>query len=88
MSRSAFAAAFKHAVGTTPAAYVLDWRLGLAATRLREGRAVKQVAHELGFAGALALAKGFRRRYGVSPRGGAAVRESKEAKPSRTTLAR
>lgn len=68
MSRSAFAAAFKHAVGTTPAAYVLDWRLGLAATRLREGRAVKQVAHELGFAGAGALSKGFRRRYGVSPR--------------------
>ena len=52
MSRSAFAAAFKQAVGTTPAAYVLDWRLGLAATRLRGGRAVKQVAHELGFAGA------------------------------------
>ena len=69
MSRSAFAAAFKHAVGTTPAAYVLDWRLGLAAARLREGRAVKQVAHELGFAGAGALLKGFRRRYGVSPRG-------------------
>lgn len=38
MSRSAFAAAFKHAVGTTPAAYVLDWRLGLTATRLREAR--------------------------------------------------
>ncbi|NZA27785.1 AraC family transcriptional regulator [Luteimonas sp. SJ-92] len=69
MSRSAFAAAFKHAVGTTPAAYVLDWRLGLAATRLREGRTVKQVAHELGFAEAGALSKAFRRRYGVSPRG-------------------
>lgn len=69
MSRSAFAATFKHTVGTTPAAYVLDWRLGLAATRLREGRAVKQVAHELGFARAGALSKGFRRRYGVSPVG-------------------
>lgn len=69
MLGSAFVAAFKHTVGTTPAAYVLDWRLGLAATRLREGRAVKQVAHELGFAGAGALSKGFRRRYGVSPVG-------------------
>lgn len=64
MSRSAFAAALKHAVGTTPAAYELDWRLGLAATRLREDRALRQTAHELGFAGAGALSKG----YGVVPR--------------------
>ncbi|MGY1519618.1 helix-turn-helix domain-containing protein [Luteimonas sp. A482] len=51
----------------TPAAYVLNWRPGLAATRLRGGRAVKQVAHELGFAGAGALSKAYRRRCGMSP---------------------
>ncbi|MGJ4802469.1 AraC family transcriptional regulator [Luteimonas sp. SDU82] len=45
MSRSAFAAVFKHTMGTTPAAYVLDWCPGLAPAPLREGRAVKQVAH-------------------------------------------
>src|SRR5690606_41747839 len=67
MSRSAFAAAFKHAVGTTPAAYVLEWRLRLAATRLREGRAVKQVAHELGFAGAGAWLEGGRRQDAEYP---------------------
>lgn len=59
MSRSAFAAAFKHAVGTTPAAYVLDWRLGLAATRLREGRAVKQVVHERSSRGRGRCRRGF-----------------------------
>jgi len=68
MSRSAFAAAFKQAVGKTPAAYVLDWRLGIAGSMLRDGRPIKQIALELGFADASALSKAFRRRAGVSPR--------------------
>ncbi len=69
MSRSAFAATFRQVLGTTPAAYVLHWRLGLAAARLRTGAPVKQLARELGFADAAVLARAFRRRYGVSPRG-------------------
>jgi AraC-like DNA-binding protein len=68
MSRSAFAAAFKHATGTTPAAYLTDWRLSLAASMLRSGRPVKQVAAELGFASASSLSKVFRQRMGASPR--------------------
>ncbi len=48
MSRSAFAAAFKHATGITPAAYSLDWKLNVAASHLRAGRPVKQVALDLG----------------------------------------
>lgn len=68
MSRSAFAAAFKTATGTTPAAYSLDWKLNVAASLLRTGRSVKQVALDLGFADAPALSRAFRRRTGASPR--------------------
>lgn len=68
MSRSAFAAAFKSATGTTPAAYLLDWRLSVATTMLRAGRPVKQIAIDLGFADAATLSKAFRRRTGASPR--------------------
>lgn len=68
MSRSAFAAAFKSATGTTPAAYSLDWKLNVATSLLRAGRAVKQVALELGFADAPTFSRAFRRRTGASPR--------------------
>ncbi|KAF1710781.1 AraC family transcriptional regulator [Pseudoxanthomonas sacheonensis] len=68
MSRSAFAAAFKAATGTTPAAYSLDWKLNVATSLLREGRSVKQVALSLGFADTPALSRAFRRRTGSSPR--------------------
>lgn len=68
MSRSAFAAAFKAATGTTPAAYSLDWKLNVASSLLRGGRSVKQVALDLGFADAPTLSRAFRRRTGASPR--------------------
>lgn len=68
MSRSAFAQAFREAIGTTPAAYLTDWRLTLAASMVRAGRPVKLVAGELGFASASSLSKAFRQRLGVSPR--------------------
>ncbi|MBV2159583.1 AraC family transcriptional regulator [Achromobacter denitrificans] len=68
MSRSAFAAAFKEATGATPAAYLTDWRLSLAASMVRAGRPVKLVAAELGFASASSLSKAFRQRMGASPR--------------------
>jgi AraC-like DNA-binding protein len=68
MSRSAFAAAFKTATGTTPAAYLTDWRLSLAVSMLRAGRPVKQIAVELGFAGPASFSKVFKQRMGVSSR--------------------
>lgn len=52
----------------TPAAYLLDWRLSLAASMLRAGRQAKLVAEELGFSGPPAFAKAFRSRFGQSPR--------------------
>ncbi len=68
MSRSAFAAAFKTATGVTPAAYLADWRLSLAASMLRAGHPMKRIAPELGFAGVPALSKAFRQRMGASAR--------------------
>ena len=68
MSRSAFAALFRLAVGQTPLDYLADWRLSLAQSRLREGHPVNLIANELGYANASALSRLFSVRLGVSPR--------------------
>lgn len=68
MSRSAFAAQFKSVLGQTPAAYLADWRLTLVQAALREGRQIKQIADEMGYAGASALSRLFTQRLGQSPR--------------------
>jgi AraC-like DNA-binding protein len=68
MSRSAFAAAFKAALGQPPADYLADWRLSLAQAQLRQGRPVKAIADELGYASASALSRLFSQRLGRSPR--------------------
>lgn len=68
MSRSTFAAAFRSATGTTPALYVLDWRLSIAMNLMRAGQSIKQVAMELGFADPPSFSKAFHRRIGSAPR--------------------
>lgn len=68
MSRSAFAEAFKQLTGTTPAAYLTDWRLTLATTLLRAGRPQKMVAAELGFSTASSLSRAFKQHFALSPR--------------------
>ncbi|TBU98324.1 AraC family transcriptional regulator [Stutzerimonas kirkiae] len=69
MSRSAFAAAFKAATGSTPAAYLTDWRLTLATSLLRNGQPVKRIAVDLGFADSASFSRAFRQHMGMSPRG-------------------
>jgi AraC-like DNA-binding protein len=68
MSRSAFAAGFKAALGCTPGDYLAHWRLTLAQSRLRQGRSIKAIADELGYANASALSRLFAHKIGVSPR--------------------
>ncbi len=68
MSRSAFAAHFKAALGCTPADYLAHWRLALAQAQLRQGRPIKAIADELGYANASALSRLFTHKLGVSPR--------------------
>ena len=68
MSRSAFAHRFKQVVGVAPADYLTDWRMALAQKLLRQGRSVKLLAPELGYANASALSRVFAQRMGMSPR--------------------
>jgi AraC-like DNA-binding protein len=68
MSRSAFAAAFKHIVGDTPGEHLAQWRLALARQRLARGDALKRVALDVGYGSAPALSRAFAARIGMSPR--------------------
>lgn len=67
MSRARFAANFSAALGTPPGEYLVTWRIGLARSLLRQGMSVKQVAPEVGYANASALARAFTQRLGQSP---------------------
>jgi AraC-like DNA-binding protein len=67
MSRARFALHFQQVVGQTPMDYLTGWRVGLAMAELRRGRPVGQVAQQVGYASASALARVFGARLGVSP---------------------
>lgn len=68
MSRARFAAHFHIVVGQTPADYLAGYRLALASAALRRGQSVAQVATEVGYGSASALARAFRTKLGQSPR--------------------
>lgn len=68
MSRTAFANTFREVVGQTPADYLAGWRIALAQSRLREGRPIKLLAEELGYASPSALSRAFSAKVGRSPR--------------------
>jgi len=68
MSRSAFATAFREAVGTTPGQYLQGWRIGLAQQALRRGRALKTIAADVGYGSEAALSRAFKAQCGLSPR--------------------
>jgi AraC-like DNA-binding protein len=68
MSRSAFAAEFRVALGVTPGAYLLAWRVSLAQGLLRRGQQVQQVSDQLGYASPAAFTRAFAQTVGVAPR--------------------
>lgn len=68
MSRTAFSKTFREMVGQTPADYLCDWRITLAQSRLREGRSIKLLAGELGYANPSTLSRAFTTKVGASPR--------------------
>lgn len=68
MSRTAFATTFRDIVGQTPADYLTGWRILLAQNRLREGKPIKSIAEELGYANASAFSRTFAARTGRPPR--------------------
>jgi|AntAceMinimDraft_12_1070368.scaffolds.fasta_scaffold59710_2 AraC-like DNA-binding protein len=67
MSRAAFASHFKRATAQTPLDYLTDWRLSLVKANLLAGEAVKQSAHDVGYASSATLIRVFQRKFGVSP---------------------
>jgi AraC-like DNA-binding protein len=68
MSRSAFAAEFKLQMGTTPADYLLRWRVSLAQHMLLAGSPVKAASEKLGYASPASFSRAFVQQVGVSPR--------------------
>lgn len=68
MSRSAFAGSFREVIGETPGAYLQRWRIGLAQRALREGKALKRVADDVGYGSEAALSRAFKAQTGRSPR--------------------
>lgn len=68
MSRTAFANTFREVVGQPPADYLADWRITLAQSGLREGKPIKALSQELGYANPSALSRAFAARTGLSPR--------------------
>lgn len=68
MSRTVFANTFRDVVGCTPGVYLQRWRIGLAQKGLREGRALKHIAADVGYSGEAALSRAFRAHTGQSPR--------------------
>ena len=67
MSRARFAVNFRDTVGTTPMAYLGEWRLSVARSLLRLGKSVQAVADEVGYGSASALSRAFAAQTGMSP---------------------
>lgn len=68
VSRAALARRFTELVGAPPMAFLTDWRLSLAADRLRDSDdTIASVARSVGYGSPFALSTAFKRRYGTSP---------------------
>ncbi len=85
MSRTAFANTFRDRIGQTPADYLAGWRIALAQSRLREGRPLKALAEELGYANPSALSRAFAARTGMPPRAWRLSQESAAGRPAAPT---
>lgn len=68
LSRSAFAERFTGLIGVPPMQYLTNWRLQLAAIRLRESAtSTAQVACEVGYESDAAFNRAFKRAFGTTP---------------------
>ncbi len=68
MSRSRFSQRFKSLLSISPARYLLQWRLRLAESWLRNGyMSLSQVASELGYESDASFSRAFKRFTGISP---------------------
>jgi AraC-like DNA-binding protein len=68
MSRSAFSERFAALVGQPPIKYLTNWRMQIAAHKLREGKlAIAQIAFDIGYDSEAAFTRAFKRELGVPP---------------------
>lgn len=68
MSRSTFFARFSQSVGVAPMAYLLNWRMAIAKSLLRQRQAnVAEVAERVGYGSASAFSIAFSRHTGMAP---------------------
>jgi len=67
MSRSRFLARFRDVVGTSPQAYLRQWRLALAQQDVARGDRIDAVARRYGYGSPEALTHMFRRETGHAP---------------------
>jgi AraC-like DNA-binding protein len=68
-SRAAFARQFTERVGEPPIAFLIGWRMALAADLLRSrDTTIAAVARQVGYSTPFALSIAFKRAYGVSPK--------------------
>jgi AraC-like DNA-binding protein len=68
MSRSAFADRFTQLIGMPPMRYLTNWRMQVAASKLRERRqTIAQIAFDVGYESEAAFTRAFRREMGQPP---------------------
>jgi AraC-like DNA-binding protein len=68
LSRSAFAERFSTLIGQPPMQYLGQWRMQLAAQRLRASRdPLARIAAEIGYDSQAAFSRAFKRQYGEAP---------------------
>src|SRR6516164_4121151 len=68
LSRSTFADRFAALIGVPPMRYLLNWRMQVAAHKLRETReAIARIAFEVGYESEAAFTRAFRRELGQPP---------------------
>lgn len=67
MSRSRFMAGFTECIGTSPLAYVTQWRMGLAHAALVQGASVREAARSVGYETAAGLRRAWLRHFGALP---------------------
>jgi AraC-like DNA-binding protein len=68
LSRSAFAERFTALIGLPPMRYLTNWRMQVAASKLRDTRqTVAQIAFEVGYESEAAFTRAFRRELGEPP---------------------
>jgi AraC-like DNA-binding protein len=81
MSRAAFARRFTRLVGEAPLTYLAQWRLNLAARRLRDtDEPIAAVAGQVGYGSEYSFSRAFARFHGQPP-----ARYRRQSRGSRTT---